>query len=1171
MGWPQTVDYNAAIQNPADCFRDPDLMRGEAAEGMIPGIPLSFAGSFATVYKVQRAGSPPWAVKCFTRQVSNLHTRYKQISDHLQQKKRRFAVDFQYLQEGIQVGGLWYPVVKMQWVEGFTLNEFLRERVANPSLLEQLCQLWLRLGAELREDKTAHGDLQHGNVMLVPGASASSLLLRLVDYDGMWVPALADTPPGEVGHPNYQHPQRLTRGGYSVEIDRFSHLLVYTALRCLMVGGKSLWAAHDNEENLLFRESDFKAPGQSKLLPKLLSLSEPGAVALTGHLLLASQGPLDAVPLLADLLAGAAVCPLTSEQFDRLYDLVPPAQLPRPAIPPPPPLPVPTAEASDPGGQAKAVGSGRRSSLRPPSTPAIELLPEVVPVEPVMALAADTPTAVPLAPTTATVLEALPAEPLPRRAAPVPLNKSAIPVPPPPVPKRREQDTPISVAPITRLPPPPEWFLRLGFAEDSPVARFWPVTLAAVAAVPLLLLFGLTVWVVWPSSRSPVPPQAGVRARLLPTGEVLLRAGHAREVVLVVDRQSTAEALTVHAEGLPEGVDCPQAVLPAGSGPAQVRLRLNSRPEAAAFSGRMVVRLLHGDEMLDEQQVALNVKAFVAPRLIKKSLQSIQLLTGTTRFVQVEVDANGNTDPWSLRLDPLPSGVSQRRQWRAGRQAAIELVVAANAPPRESLITVVSLFADGVFADSMNVSLSVENGSGKGEVALGLDLPTGIRLRPGGTARIKIDVKRNGYAGPVRLEAESLPVGITAESVVVPEGNDSAEIELSAGKATMLLRLQLYRVVARVADKIVGRCEGTFLFERDGVVKPPDQPKPDPTMPRPQAVTFQAADGVQLRGTFYSSAKGRKGACVLMISEPGKDFSRKDPAWILLAQQLQKLDCAVLTFDFRGFGESDKDSLPFTFWHFTANKVLQNHLKRLGVVRFGNPTTLDGKQFPPAYLPWLVQDIVAARHFLDSQHDTGEVNSHNLIVIAAGEGTTLATLWLAAEYRRFKSPLLPPALVAKVPAEGRDVIGAVWLDGSFTLGRTSVTGSLATAARQFRQEKTLPPMRFVYDPKAAGARQRNRYLMTTLQQKPTAEKPIDGSSAAGQAVLNDQDAEKAVLEFVSDLVQKHEMRPWDNRGVQRNGYIWTLGGKSHLAKGAFANVPMPLPLDQVGFKLLPAR
>ncbi len=34
--------------------------------------------------------------------------------------------------------------------------------------------------------------------------------LKLIDYDGMWVKALANTPSGESGHPSYQHPARAS-------------------------------------------------------------------------------------------------------------------------------------------------------------------------------------------------------------------------------------------------------------------------------------------------------------------------------------------------------------------------------------------------------------------------------------------------------------------------------------------------------------------------------------------------------------------------------------------------------------------------------------------------------------------------------------------------------------------------------------------------------------------------------------------------------------------------------------------------------------------------------------------------------------------------------------------------------------------------------------------------
>src|SRR5262245_36298830 len=142
MSWPRATDYSAAIQNPSACFADEELRAGVVATtDVLLGLPLSYSGNFATVYKVVCPGDQVWAVKCFTRPVEDLRDRYHLISQHLEAKRRRFAVEFRYLAEGIRVHGDWYPVLKMRWIEGFTLNEFLRDHAGNASLLDQLAQL----------------------------------------------------------------------------------------------------------------------------------------------------------------------------------------------------------------------------------------------------------------------------------------------------------------------------------------------------------------------------------------------------------------------------------------------------------------------------------------------------------------------------------------------------------------------------------------------------------------------------------------------------------------------------------------------------------------------------------------------------------------------------------------------------------------------------------------------------------------------------------------------------------------------------------------------------------------------------------------------------------------------------------------------------------------------
>ena len=228
--WPLSQDYNEAIQSPASNFADPDLKRGQPFVGPL-GIPMPHSGNFADVYQVRCPDGSCWAVKCFTRVASGLRERYRAISRRLRRVRLPFMVDFTYLDQGIRVAGRWYPVLKMEWVEGQTPNQFLGERVNEPAVLESFLKSWARMARRLRAEEVGHCDLQHGNILLTPGDGTDGVRLKLIDYDGMWVPELAGRSSGEVGHPAYQHPQRLREGTYSLDVDRFPLLLIATALR----------------------------------------------------------------------------------------------------------------------------------------------------------------------------------------------------------------------------------------------------------------------------------------------------------------------------------------------------------------------------------------------------------------------------------------------------------------------------------------------------------------------------------------------------------------------------------------------------------------------------------------------------------------------------------------------------------------------------------------------------------------------------------------------------------------------------------------------------------------------------------------------------------------------------------------------------------------------------
>jgi hypothetical protein len=157
--------------------------------------------NFAVVYQL-RCGTRVFAVRCFIQPVTNQQQRYDALSSHLRGFSAPSLVDFAYLSQGIRVRGHWYPIVRMEWVNGLQLHQYIENHLRQGQILERLAASWRWVIAGLRGAYMAHGDLEHGNILV-----DSQSQIRLVDYDGLFIPALRAHPPGELGHPNYQHPE----------------------------------------------------------------------------------------------------------------------------------------------------------------------------------------------------------------------------------------------------------------------------------------------------------------------------------------------------------------------------------------------------------------------------------------------------------------------------------------------------------------------------------------------------------------------------------------------------------------------------------------------------------------------------------------------------------------------------------------------------------------------------------------------------------------------------------------------------------------------------------------------------------------------------------------------------------------------------------------------------
>ena len=297
--WPSARYFTEAIQCPSVCFSHPLLRTTLPAVDRL-GMPLVTSGQFAYVYKLKSTnGAGDFAVRCFRGYLGDRDQRYRAIQEHLKNSPVSYLSHFTYAPEGILVGGVRFPILFMNWIDGPTLDLYISEMLHRPDVLLHLSEEWLRLISALRASGTAHGDLQHGNIIVEHGQ------LRLVDHDGIFVTRMAGWPASEVGHQHYQHPQR-TAQHFDANLDSFSALVIYLSLLAL-AERPGLWQEY-HDENLLFTKTDFLDPASSGLFKKIRELG-PEHSRLADVLASAATAQPADVPYLLDLVKTRTALP----------------------------------------------------------------------------------------------------------------------------------------------------------------------------------------------------------------------------------------------------------------------------------------------------------------------------------------------------------------------------------------------------------------------------------------------------------------------------------------------------------------------------------------------------------------------------------------------------------------------------------------------------------------------------------------------------------------------------------------------------------------------------------------------------------------------------------------------------------------------------------------------
>ena len=283
MTYPLISEYVEAVRNAEDNF---DKLRNLRPVTDGNGNPVMTSGNFAVVFKMRDEKKDKlYAVKCFLKDQPNRAENYRMIAEELEYVSSSFLTKFQYLDNELFVDaanadGEEFPVLLMDWVEGTNLDQYIRQHLHDSYPLHLLAYQFSRLALWLMPQPFAHGDLKPDNIMVREDGT-----LVLIDYDGMFVPAMKGQKAREMGSPDFRHPAR-TEETFNEHIDDFSLASILLSLR-VIAEDPALLEKYGAADRLLFSEKDYRSIHDCQLLKDIFPSECPEVNTLVGLFIIA--------------------------------------------------------------------------------------------------------------------------------------------------------------------------------------------------------------------------------------------------------------------------------------------------------------------------------------------------------------------------------------------------------------------------------------------------------------------------------------------------------------------------------------------------------------------------------------------------------------------------------------------------------------------------------------------------------------------------------------------------------------------------------------------------------------------------------------------------------------------------------------------------------------------
>ncbi len=245
MNYPYISDYINALKATQDNFYKLKDLHPILDED---GLPYRIKGETSVIFKMKNVQTGKlYALKCFLAEIEDIDDTYRQIEEELELVNSSFLTPVKYYDHELLVEtddiSARYPVLLMDWIDGLTLDKYVKTHLDDEYDLSLLAYQFSRFALWLMSGSFAHGYIVSDNIIVREDGT-----LVLVDYDT--VSSLRDLKENKLENSDNKE-SSITKYESTRFVDEFSIVSILLSLKAISLQPE-LYDQYGSEDCIFF-------------------------------------------------------------------------------------------------------------------------------------------------------------------------------------------------------------------------------------------------------------------------------------------------------------------------------------------------------------------------------------------------------------------------------------------------------------------------------------------------------------------------------------------------------------------------------------------------------------------------------------------------------------------------------------------------------------------------------------------------------------------------------------------------------------------------------------------------------------------------------------------------------------------------------------------------------